>query len=335
MTENQNSEAISWEFFRKEFLQAVEPKQLIIHQLPRCAILTDPSSESFELHIASSTSESLPERTPRSIELRYLSIGGNRYLSVKLRDIEKAHAFLVLVFSVRDQFRDAKVSPVEAVERAVKEFRSFLQVEKVLSDAELLGLFGELWFLQKLIDTGGPAATGFWVDSTHDFRFSDVEVEVKTTASARPIHWVHGISQLEPSVGCSLYILSILAQSSNAAGATVPDLVSEIRSKLKSEPDQLDVVKDRLRSRRYRDEYASDYTTRFLLRSEPKLVLIDNRFPVINTKVLERSFDSDSLIRVGELNYQIDVSGLGNEFRGDESWIAQGLIKMGAKPDGR
>lgn len=74
---------------------------------------------------------------------------------------------------------------LEAVERTLRTWRWFWGLDtNPLSEAASLGLFGELWFLDRWAPF--PAAINAWHGPTgvrHDFSSASVSVEVKTTSS--------------------------------------------------------------------------------------------------------------------------------------------------------
>ena len=103
------------------------------------------------------------------------------------------------------------------------------------------GLIGELWVLNELIDLYGPRFVEYWIGPTHqrhDFRFGDVELEIKTTNSKDRTHTISSVEQLEPTDGSVLYLISILLTSttkSNSNATSVHDLFFEIQEKLEGE----------------------------------------------------------------------------------------------------
>jgi hypothetical protein len=108
--------------------------------------------------------------------------------------------------------------------------------------AALLGMVGELWFLDAVMGRVPERASSVldaWVGykpTTRDFQFGDVGVEVKTTTSSASTHHINGWYQIE--VGSStdgraeaaLYLLSLGLRwgQPGEEGTTLPQLVERM-----------------------------------------------------------------------------------------------------------
>lgn len=114
------------------------------------------------------------------------------------------------------------LSCVEAAWTTLEDFRSLLlvQADAGLAIERVAGLAGELLILNRLIDHS-TAAWRAWrgpAGDRHDFRSGSTSLEVKATlkkGKSRIV--VHGLNQLEPNTGGSLY-LSHLTLEPSAAG---------------------------------------------------------------------------------------------------------------------
>lgn len=108
----------------------------------------------------------------------------------------------------------------------------------VLGDAELRGLVGELLFLRDCaIPILGPSmAVRSWVgpfDAPRDFRFDDVDVEVKAIARDAKAVNISSLEQLEPSgvpIVLSTVILESVAEGSQSAWS-VRSIVGDVRAR--------------------------------------------------------------------------------------------------------
>lgn len=107
----------------------------------------------------------------------------------------------------------ARISPehgaVDVITAASVEWRNLLQVATSgLTEPAAAGLFGELCFLEALLEEAGPIGLEYWQRSArdiHDFIGPRARVEVKTSAfQNRSAVTVHGLRQLEPPQATTL-----------------------------------------------------------------------------------------------------------------------------------
>ena len=195
---------------------------------------------------------------------------------------------------------------------ALDAFRGLLARAPRLSEDQEIGLFGELVALDRLIDGVGEAkALAAWLGpraEEHDFVLGEADVEVKTTRSERRIHVIHGLGQLTPTPGRLLHLMSVQVTGAGAAGngETLPELIERIRRRLRSGRTDFD---DRLTDCGWEDAQADRlYTTRLLVRSEPRFYNVDGAFPAITSAGLSRIVTRPELVR--SIDYRIDVTDL-------------------------
>jgi Putative PD-(D/E)XK family member, (DUF4420) len=317
----QKLDRLLWSNFQEIYLGTTAPSAIHVLDQPRVEIVAVPAEDRVTLRVWT-TEPVVAIGTPRSITARYVSLGQERVLEVSTSIRHLHQPFLNLIFAICDQLLSGSGTAAKAVESALADFRQLLAGGDFLSDEQLQGLFGELWTLRELIQVNGARSVDAWTGSqrlTHDFRYRQTELEVKTSASARPRHHINGAGQLVPSVGCSLYLVSVLAQPTGpAAGYSVPELVSGITALLSSARVELGTFQDRLRAADYREADAVHYVTRWTLRAAPKAIFIDSEFPCITQGKLDRMLGSASSARISDVGYSLDVSGLGVEHGTDE-----------------
>jgi hypothetical protein len=236
-------------------------------------------------------------------------------LEIGVSDVELAPYFLGFVETVADAIQLQGAEAVAAVQTSMRLFRRLLRDVQLVSRERVLGLLGELWVLDRLIDTDGAAALDSWTGprgEAHDFRSGAVELEVKTTTKQRRVHLIHGLDQLEPSPGADLYLVSVQLAAAGAAsdsfslaerlGATRQRLAALGRSE---EFGQLVVDRYRLAPE---DEHR--YQERFRLRSRPMLIRVDDSFPRLTRGDIDAAARSE-MHRILEVGYELDVDGLG------------------------
>lgn len=317
----QKLDRLLWSNFQEIYLGTTAPSVIHVLDQPRVEIVAVPGEDRLTLRVWT-TEQVVAIGTPRSITARFVSLGQERVLEVSTSIRHLHQPFLNLIFAICDQLLSGSGTAAKAVESALADFRQLLAGGDLLSNEQLQGLFGELWTLRELIHVNGAKSVDTWTGAqrlTHDFRYGQTELEVKTTASASARHHINGAGQLVPSVGCSLYLVSVLAQATGpAAGHSVPELVSSIATLLSSARVQLGTFQDRLRAVDYREADAVHYVTRWALRAAPKAIFIDADFPCITQSGLDRMLGASNSGRISDVGYALDVNGLGVEHGTEE-----------------
>jgi Putative PD-(D/E)XK family member, (DUF4420) len=240
---------------------------------------------------------------------------GPERLEISVSDIELLPYFLGFVETVVDAVQLHEAEVPDAIQTSMRLFRRLLRDVKLASREKIVGLLGELWVLNRLIDVQGAQALDAWTGprgEAHDFRTGDAELEVKTTTKQRRVHVIHGLDQLEPSVGADLYLVSIqLAAGGGAADAfTLSEWLVATRERLDGTGrveafDQ--ILLDHYGLAR---EDAGRYRDSYRLRSDPVLIEIHDGVPHLTHTDLEM-VSRPEMQRVGEVDYGLDVEGLG------------------------
>lgn len=191
--------------------------------------------------------------------------------------------------------------------RRLEHWQRFLQVvgPQGLSVEQQVGLFGELIFLQSLLQANGPA--GIIVSSwrgpsaaNHDFICGDRSVEVKTTISN---DWdsvrISNEHQLDSDGLLTLVLLHLCLQAREGAGRTLPALIEEIRLLL---PPELDpVFTDLLADAGYLDTQQQLYQARGYTEKCRSYYHVCDGFPRIIPKDLQAG--------LSQVKYRVSLSG--------------------------
>lgn len=235
--------------------------------------------------------------------------GGSRYRIVL--DVAGMHyAGYQLIESIVAYLREGSTF-TRAVAESIAVMRDLLANRGRLTDDEETGLWGELTLLEDLVSgIGEHSAVASWlgpVASEHDFSLERFEVEVKTTRGEGRRHLIASDTQLQPSPGRPLYLLSLQITLAGASqeGRTLPQVVADLRAILDDTSSQFEAA---LYAVGYRDGDADLYRTRFQFRSKPRAYLIDDNFPSITRPRLEMTVPNLQL--VSEVRYRVDVGGL-------------------------
>lgn len=131
---------------------------------------------------------------------------------------------------------------IEIISRILGKWKQFfiMQSELVISDVRQQGLYGELVFLEKIIDIYGEKALEFWSgcnSETHDFYINGNAIEVKTTStnSANKVI-ISNEHQLDNNdVSRKLYLMFIALRKSKSDGEIIPVIVERISKKILTE----------------------------------------------------------------------------------------------------
>jgi hypothetical protein len=220
------------------------------------------------------------------------------------------HAFCV---SIADRIQLNGLDANSAVNECIAQWKDLLRQVTLLSPERQLGLVGELWLLGSLVARLGAAdALVAWTGPTsaaHDFRFGDLEIEVKSTSGERRVHLISSDTQLMASQGCRLYLLSLQFTVAGAgAGDSLVSRVTAVREQLK-QPSLVRAF-DEVLSAAYGLDAAdlSTYSAPIKLRTPPYLVPLDGHFPRV---VPTGSADDAAAARISDIHYRVDVEGLG------------------------
>jgi len=261
--------------------------------------------------VSGSADTALPDAL-EFISTRIVTTADGPALEIRCSEPTRLRDFHALLTALVDRVQSGSVSPFEALSDTVADWRRLLQAEVALGTERQIGLWGELWFLRWLIGHhGSAAALAAWTGpegEPHDFRFAPYEVEIKTTVSARRVHTIHGLTQLEPSSGCELQLVSVMIEPAGSSdGLSLGDAFEVTREMLKGSGissfntrlEHLGV--DPMDPSRYRDLYR--------LRSEPQIVAVGVDFPRLTQGMLAPLLGAQ-FSRIKDVDYQVDLTGM-------------------------
>jgi hypothetical protein len=251
---------------------------------------------------------------PEELILRSLDDPDPR-LEISVADIELVPHFLGFVETVVDAIQLQGAEATGAIQTSMRLFRRLLRDVHLLSRERVLGLLGELWVLNRLIDAGGGGALESWTGprgEAHDFRIGGVELEVKTTARQRRVHLIHGLDQLEPSPGADLHLVSLQLASGGAASESfsLAERLAATRKRLDGFGRGEEFGRLVIGRHGIAPEDEHRYDERFRLRSAPVLIKVDESFPRLTRDDIDAA-PNPEMHRVVEVEYEVDVEGLG------------------------
>jgi hypothetical protein len=134
---------------------------------------------------------------------------------------------------------------------------------------------------------------------------------VKTTRTAEPVHVIHGLAQLEPSVEKSLFLLSLMVEPSGGGdGASLLKQIRTIESTLVEVPSVLEEFRRLLAASGYIGDSIAPETS-YTLRSLPVLIPVNDSFPRITSRKDQTPEGISAAARITNVVYSIHVGGLG------------------------
>lgn len=303
----------TWEQFEKEFVNQPVSARYSPSGSPELFIFSDSEQGRIGIEIALKGAGDIKPIPLKSLALD-LKFNNSKYAAnFWISTAELFEQFYSLATHIADLVQLQGVPVQLAIEEAIEKIKALLAAESLLGDEKVVGLWGELWLLNQLIDLRGGSVVDNWKGATkaiHDFQFEDIELEVKTTRNEKRKHIISSLTQLNPSPEFNLYICSIQIEASSDQGSSLPEMIRIVENKLSGNAAALKKLCDKLKLAAYSPADAPYYTVKYYLRSEPALVSVDSGLPRISPELLERRFGSDGSVRIDTVNYRLDLTGL-------------------------
>ncbi len=276
---------------------------------PEVTIIIDPSGPRIGLRVPVRPGPPPVVASLRNVRVREVSSAGGEQLEVSVTDPELFLDAYPLLCAMADRIQLDGMEPAVAVDRVLEAARRLLARREALTHEREVGLFGELYVLDRLISILGPqAALASWRGpdaEEHDFGFASLSAEVKTTTSERREHWIESLTQLLPPGSRQLWLVSIqLTGAGPDDGLRLPDLVTSVRARcqgLRSEFDR------RLRAVGWDDLQADLYPRFWRPRGPVGLYLVDQDFPRLTPESIQTLGLPVAAIR--EVRYRVDLTG--------------------------
>jgi hypothetical protein len=185
-----------------------------------------------------------------------------------------------------------------------------------LSAERQRGLFGEVFWIRRLLDCGIEPNTA--VDSWrgcsrayYDFEIGGRVVEVKSTLSKEPKKvQISSERQLDDRGLVSLHLLVLSLIQARAGGETLPELIDAIRARLSVDAPASRKMEHSLREAGYLDAHAHLYGASYTVRSQ-ELFRVEHGFPRI----------VDLPEGLGDLSYSLVVGACGPYLANMEEYL--------------
>ena len=195
--------------------------------------------------------------------------------------------------------------PLKALNSVVAKWRALFRTNRTgLSSEQIIGLFGEIFVLSRLLAVD-PGAIAWWTGPSghrHDFSGQRIAIEVKssTATTGRPVR-IHGLNQLEAPPGCDLAVCWIRLEQVAEGGVALGELI--VRSLAQCD-DELELR--RMLAQRGVDTAAGNLPTAHFRVLEECWYMVDDDFPRLTGSMLAHA---DIVWSVSDVHYTVDLAG--------------------------
>lgn len=245
----------------------------------------------------------------------------NKLLTIQLTSDSNKDVFAVLCDNLI-QTIDNCITEREALQlvlNRLEKWKSLLKkgAAEGLAKNEQQGLYGELVYLNKLIDhceNSFLAILGFWVGidkAMRDFQGDGWATEVKTVSTNTPYQiTINGERQLDETLLKKLYLYHLIVEVSQGNGETLNEKIEKTRRKMQDNLPAMTLFNSKLMEAGYFDHHKVLYEERcYMIRNENLYQIRDN-FPRIKENELR--------LGVSNTEYSINISNC-NEYKIEES----------------
>lgn len=262
----------------------------------------------------------LAERTSRGIAVQTVELqpGGEvtkRFIEVVCLDTQGYAALDTIAVELIEALEaGASIGRVRLVQNVLAKWRRFWSgiAQGVLSKEEQLGLFGELWFLNRWLApaVGVSTAVTMWrgpAGARNDFEAPGLAIEIKTTGRVDGAHVIHGLDQLlEPPCG-KLMLFSLLVRDEASGTENLPAQVAEARGLMADDyalQSQFDAL---IYAAGYDDRLAAEYAKLVLRIRDTGLYSVTEGFP----RLVPASLMGGVPVGVSAVEYQLRLDAAG------------------------
>ncbi len=243
-------------------------------------------------------------------ELRVEGRAPRRYFDVACRDATMRANFTAVVSEILDALEVEHGDSRTMLERILARWRWFWDAPPAgLTDAEAVGLFGELWFLEFWLEPIGAAVLGAWtgpLGDRHDFKWPAASVEVKATrarSDGSATHRISTLDQLEDPEQGRLYLFSLRVSPDPIAAHSLNASIERIRGTLFAHAELLHEFDERVARLGYSPAHRERYDAPLRVVAE-ELYRVDDDFP----RLTRDSFvDGEVPTGVDRIGYSLDL----------------------------
>jgi hypothetical protein len=263
----------------------------------------------------------LSERTSKGIAVQTvegnLDGSGNTAVFVEVACLEPSgYAALDVVTGelVEALVAGASIGRVRLVQSVLAKWRRFWSgvAQNLLRKEEVLGLFGEVWFMSRwlLPIVGLERGTAMWrgpAGARNDFEAPGLAIEVKTSGKLDGGHQIHGLEQLLEPAGGVLLLFSLAVREEASGVESLPRLITDVRAALAADQSQLVLFESMLLAAGYEDVHAPEYEKVKLRIRGQGLYRVAEGFP----RLVPASILSGLPVGVSSVTYELRLDAAG------------------------
>lgn len=294
------------------YLEADAPAAIVISGAPEVRLIIEPSENRIAVRGPWSSAHEVPELARyRHLDLRVGTDASGNWVELAVTGRHVLRGAYSMLTAVADSVQIDGREMGDAIQRAIESHQELLSALGRLSDHQELGLFGELLILGHLIgNVGAQAAVASWrgpISEEHDFGLETIDLEIKTTLTEDRSHHVSSLTQLEPSAGRDLWLVSVQLTTTGVSGSTLPELIEHTNSLLSDLRLKMRFV-EQLRHLGWDVNQSHLYTRRFAKRGPTLLYRIDESFPALTPRSLMLA--GLPIERFSNVSYVLQTDGL-------------------------
>lgn len=298
-----------WSHIDHQYLGVGVPGIFVLREDPPIHLFADEGGRRFGIRFAASGE---PPVSRSAVEVRQIVIDGRRHLELSIDRPVLYRTFYSLAGQIAAAVIRDGADAEAAADGALRQWRALLLEDRLLGEERQIGLFGELWALDRLLTAGVIEGVECWTgpdQESHDLRLAAADFEVKTTVGPRRVHTVTSLAQLEPSPGVPLFLLSLRVQDGGEGGHSLPVLADRIAARLPAQEALR--FRQRLELAGYFDHDREHYPARRRPADPPRLIAVDDGCPRLVRSAVSAIPSAFAPDRIVSASYRIDVEGLG------------------------
>lgn len=287
------------------------PGTLLVDGTPTSRILIWPHHSTVSILVQADDGKPGPDLRERAhLEYELVEDAGTMWHRLNVVYDDNLTEVYSVLCSILDRVQLSGETFADAVDAVLAGLGDILAGRGGLSHEQQVGLFGELAVLLSLAaDTTPREAITAWrghQHEEHDFGLASSDVEVKTTTSEKRSHWISSLTQLLPTDGRELRLLSLqITAAGKGPGASLTTLVDAARALPGIPAAELERA---LVASGYFNRHADLYRSRWALRSIPTFHLVDEDFPALTPSRLADGVPNPE--RITDVRYRVDLQGL-------------------------
>jgi hypothetical protein len=262
----------------------------------------------------------LAERTSRGIAVQTVELkpGGEsvqRFVEIACLDAQGYAALDTIALELLDALEaGASIGRVRLVQNVLAKWRRFWSgvAQGMLSKEQQLGLFGELWFLNRWLApvVGVERALKMWrgpAGARNDFETPGMAIEVKTTGRVDGAHVIHGLDQLLEPPGGQLMLFSLLVRDEASGTESLPAQVAEARALIADDYALQSSFDALVYTAGYDDRLAAEYGKLLLRIRDTGLYKVTEGFP----RLVPSSLSGGLPAGIGAIEYELRTEAAG------------------------